>query len=235
MLGSYSKYSADTFDLSTIRINENNIYKALGMIEADSDEHLSLLIDKFIDRSKKLCKPKLSYTLFHEIQLNPSKGELHVNGISLNLGREVTAFLSKSSGIALFTATCGVEIENYSKQLMKEGHMLEGLIVDIIGSELAEELAEQAQLLIEETARTESLKITNRYSPGYCNWPVSDQQNLFKLLDNNVSGINLTPSSLMIPIKSVSGIVGIGEDVKKMAYKCSVCSDDKCIMRKKIQ
>ena len=75
------------------------------------------------------------------------------------------------------------------------------------------------------------LKITNRYSPGYCNWPVSDQQILFLLLPEKFCGVTLTGSSLMIPIKSVSGVIGIGASVKMKEYTCDTCGMKDCTYR----
>ena len=224
--------SSETPDLSSIRIDKNNIYKALGMKEENSDEHISLLIDQYIDKSKKLGKPCIAFSIFENPGFDRKKGELYLNGLTFSLGKQVVAFLSKSSRIIIFTVTCGDGIEKFSKNLVKEGHMLEGLVVDIIGSELAEELAEYLYQKVEQTVGKENLKITNRYSPGYCNWPVSDQQNLFALMSDNNCGIQLNSSSLMLPIKSVSGMIGIGREVKKLAYKCQLCYDVNCIMRR---
>lgn len=68
-------------------------------------------------------------------------------------------------------------------------------------------------------------KHTNRYSPGYCGWHVSEQQKLFSLFPvASPCGIQLTDSSLMIPIKSVSGIIGVGSHVRKLEYTCGLCT-----------
>jgi cobalamin-dependent methionine synthase I len=114
---------------------------------------------------------------------------------------------------------------------MSEGHTLESLVVDLIASELAEGAADFIHKQIEEDAASSNFRITNRYSPGYCNWPVSEQQKLFTLMGKNTCGVILTPSSLMIPIKSVSGIVGIGAEVMFHGYACAKCDDAQCIYR----
>ncbi|MCU0473924.1 MAG: hypothetical protein MUC93_11280 [Bacteroidales bacterium] len=75
-------------------------------------------------------------------------------------------------------------------------------------------------------------KITNRFSPGYCGWNVAEQKKLFKLMDDNYCGIRLTPSSLMDPVKSMSGIIGIGVNVKRNPYTCSLCDKKDCFHRR---
>ena len=74
--------------------------------------------------------------------------------------------------------------------------------------------------------------LTNRYSPGYCDWPVSDQHNLFSLLPAGFCGITLTSSALMVPVKSLSGVIGVGSGVKRGAYQCSICDLKDCYRRR---
>jgi len=65
-------------------------------------------------------------------------------------------------------------------------------------------------------------------SPGYCGWDVSEQQKLFSLVNDMRIGIKLTESSLMIPIKSISGLWGFGEKLKKKEYNCNKCEEAMC-------
>ncbi len=52
--------------------------------------------------------------------------------------------------------------------------------------------------------------VTLRYSPGYCDWDVAQQRKLFKIFELDDIGVRLTEECLMIPQKSVSGIIGVG-------------------------
>jgi hypothetical protein len=105
--------------------------------------------------------------------------------------------------------------------------------LDTFGSLVAEKTADYLQTQLQMETTGSGLKITNRYSPGYCNWPVAGQQQLFELLPaGNPCRFSLTESMLMMPVKSVSGIVGIGKNVKRHEYACNVCSDKNCVYRK---
>lgn len=74
---------------------------------------------------------------------------------------------------------------------------------------------------------------TNRFSPGYCGWHVSEQHKLFSLFPApEPCGVRLTPSALMMPIKSVSGIIGLGSHVRRMDYTCGLCDYLQCYKRK---
>ena len=73
--------------------------------------------------------------------------------------------------------------------------------------------------------------ITNRYSPGYCGWDVAQQKELFSLFTSVFDFVRLGDSCLMNPIKSVSGIIGIGKDVKYNNYTCRICDSHNCLYK----
>lgn len=212
-------------------VRTDRVLKGMGMKLTDADPYLLNLIGEFISQCKEIFSPRAGYVVDEKMIFDFTLFKTFVSGTELNTGKIVTSLLKKSCAVLLFSCTCGHEVEKLSKEFMKNGHALEGFIVDLIGSELAESVAEYLHNYIEKNLSGIGLGVTNRFSPGYCNWPVSDQQQLFSLLKGNTSGIELTPSSLMLPVKSVSGIIGIGTDVKRADYKCRICNDESCIMR----
>jgi hypothetical protein len=196
-----------------------------------ADDYLLNMIRSYISQCLEMCSPTAAYSLFPDPQFVGESSELIIEGKHFHLHKMVYAALKKSDSIILFIGSCGSKVELFSKQLIKEGNSLEGFIVDLIGSEIAEGIAELTHNKIEADMAALDLRITNRYSPGYCNWPVSDQQQLFFLLGNNNCGVKLTESSLMLPIKSVSGVIGAGKQVKNRGYACTMCEVDHCIYR----
>lgn len=133
--------------------------------------------------------------------------------------------------MAVFVCTAGHELEAFSKKQMKIGNMPEGYIADIVGSLIVETAMDKIQENLRTDMQVQGLGITNRYSPGYCGWLVGEQQKLFSLLPENICNISLAESSLMHPIKSISGIIGIGNDVKLNPYTCKICDMKDCIYR----
>ena len=74
---------------------------------------------------------------------------------------------------------------------------------------------------------------TNRFSPGYCQWDVAQQHLLVPMLgEPNPCGIRLTDGALMWPVKSVSGIIGLGKVVQRQGYRCANCQYPNCFRRK---
>jgi hypothetical protein len=88
------------------------------------------------------------------------------------------------------------------------------------------------QARLEADIRKLGQTLTNRYSPGYCQWPVTDQRKLFRLFKGSPCGVILTDSALMNPIKSISGLIGVGANVQYREYQCDLCNIKKCLYQK---
>ena len=151
-----------------------------------------------------------------------------------HIGKIIGHQLHKSEAYAIFVATAGVEFESFQQALVKEGDMVKVFIANAIGSVIAEKCTDQMEIAVQNSIGKLNWHHTNRFSPGYCGWNVSEQQDLFSLFkEKGPCGVHLTESSLMVPIKSVSGIIGIGENVHKLDYACGLCDFSKCYRNKK--
>ena len=163
-------------------MSEANIIQSLGIPAGQADDYVTGKIRKYTQICTELATPCADYVVFSDPCFKRDEALLILADETFHLGKIVNSALEKSTRIALFIGSCGTKVEEYSRQLMKEGHTLEGYIVDLIGSEIAENVAEYIHNEVEKDMAGQGLKITNRYSPGYCKWPVSDQQQLFRLL-----------------------------------------------------
>ena len=152
---------------------------------------------------------------------------------SFSIGKIIARQLRGSEAFALFVATSGTEFEQYQQQLKTKGDMVRIFIADALGSVIAEKCADEMEQLLQLSIDKLQWKHTNRFSPGYCGWHVSQQQRLFPLLgEKEPCGVHLTDSSLMVPIKSVSGIVGVGKNVRRLDYTCGLCDFKNCYKRR---
>ena len=150
-----------------------------------------------------------------------------------DMGKIILRQLRGAEAYALFVCTAGTAYEAYQQRLMKEGDMVRVFIADAIGSVIAEKAADQMELHLQNSIDKLGWHHTNRFSPGYCGWHVSGQQLLFPLFGGHTCGVHLTDSSLMVPIKSVSGIIGLGKDVRHLDYTCGLCDFQQCYKRKR--
>ena len=158
------------------------------------------------------------------------KDRIVVAGIELKTGNKVASSLQRCEGIALFICTLGAEFESKMKSF--QGDAVESYFADSIGSLQCEAFADIVHNYVSTEAEKEGFSVTNRYSPGYCNWSVGEQQKLFLFFTDTQTGIVLNDSSLMWPIKSISGMIGLGKGVKRIPYGCGSCTDVNCLYRK---
>lgn len=102
-----------------------------------------------------------------------------------------------------YIATCGTEIDEWSEPMTD---IIESYWADVIKQQA---LAQATLYLNEKMEKVYNLGKTSMMNPGSLqDWPIEEQRNLFRLLGDKVrdTGIILTESCLMKPIKSVSGI-----------------------------
>ena len=71
-----------------------------------------------------------------------------------------------------------------------------------------------------------ALYLTDRFSPGYGDLPLSQQKELFRLLDvTRRIGVSLSESGLMVPQKSVTALIGVSDRPQpKRSRGCETCT-----------
>ncbi len=230
-----SEIGNDLFEVSMsfqdLTFDRNEVELTLGYSDGEIPVHFAGMIDEATDQLQKRCEIRAGYRI---LGVNRPKGRvdgLAVGGTFFQMDKIVTGQIKKSTHAALFVATIGAAMEEWSRQLLRHEDPALGYIADVTASVAAETVTNALHDHIGERMRLRSLNITNRYSPGYCNWAVAEQQLLFSLLPENFCGVTLSESSLMHPIKSVSGIIGIGPDVKWRDYICDRCGVKDCTYR----
>ncbi|MCP4311810.1 MAG: methionine synthase [Bacteroidetes bacterium] len=199
--------------------------------EADIDNHTHELASTLIGECREIMEPKGAYISMEAIQA-ADRDEIAIPGVGFRTGKTIVKMVQGAEQYFFFMVTAGSGPEELARSLMSEGQYLEGYIVDLIGSVIAEAATQHVHDHIKEICSQSGLIITNRYSPGYCGWNVDEQQKLFGLFPENSCGITLSDSSLMSPIKSVSGMFGAGPNVSFRDYTCELCSMKDCTFRR---
>lgn len=158
---------------------------------------------------------------------------LTLGGIVFETGPIIAKPFQKANSVAVFACTAGHEVHAAYSSYMANGELLKAYIMDTIGTVIVEKAMNRMAADLDENAAQSDLRCTNRYSPGYCGWHVGEQQKVWSLLPMGYCGITLTSSSLMTPVKSISGMIGLGQDVKKSPYACSGCHMEHCMYRQR--
>ena len=203
----------------------------MGYQSGTAPEPVTILINEITEELLPLGGIKAEYIIFPEISLNREEKSLQIEGVTFNIKPIIYRQIKDAEEAALFICTAGPVIGEMSHNSMKGGDLLKGYVYDVIGSEVVEAAADLMQEELRKSMAVPGKGITNRFSPGYCGWDVAEQHQLFSFFKDNFCGITLTESALMNPVKSVSGVIGVGRNARYTPYQCKLCDDKNCIYR----
>ena len=130
--------------------------------------------------------------------------------------------LDKPERVFPFVVTCGTEIEEASQGFRD---ILEQFCLDEL-KQMA--LGAASSYLRNHVKRKYLLGKTSSMSPGSLeDWPITQQKELFSIFGNvkELIGVELTDSFLMVPIKSVSGVIFPTEITFE---SCQLCQREGC-------
>lgn len=212
-----------------IEIDKNQLCQYIGY----NDNHnlsarISSLINDYVEHAHYLINPSYSYVIK---DVEWARGSIALIEDSIIFKSQVIAqLLEDCYQVAIFLVTIGKYMEETTAQLAKDGLILQATVLDAIGSGAVEKVADFVQDGIKEIAEAQGLVTSRRFSPGYCDWNVGQQRMLFYALTGDTLGIRLTGECLMVPQKSISGIIGIGPSIDNVENynPCKTCTKQDC-------
>ena len=189
-------------------IEKNDLARLLGGDEFGS-----------VSRSTRTKIEKLE-TIFREF-VNPALYYQHLEidsvkkgAVLLEEGPKFTSpKLSKTmkdcDEIICYIATLGEDVDGEIKRLMDQKHLAKAYILDAMASVAADNMVATFHERMKNEYENQGKQVTICFSPGYCDWPITEQKKLFSMFDSNELDVELTDSCLMQPRKSISGVFGI--------------------------
>lgn len=207
-----------------MNIDKNEVLRYLGHKNQDIDEELNSLIDKCIIEIVENSKPLYIYKIF-DIEVKADSIEVLGTNLSLK-GKDIYNHLKDAKKIAIMAATLGVNADNKIR-ITGKINMTKSFILDACATDFIEKVCDRVEGEIIEKAKEENYKTNFRYSPGYGDLPIDIQGEIIAVLNANKSiGLTTTESSIMIPRKSVTAIVGFLEQDAKLSKKrsCESCN-----------
>jgi hypothetical protein len=217
--------------LSEIPLNIKELFLLMGYGSHVPGQDILNMVEEMLLDLRDRCKPHFGYMMQQWKIID--RARLGIAHAVLNTGRIITAAMREADQFILFTSTAGHEFDRWLKQTGQEDDIVKTFVANTLGSVIVESTVSLLMKKLAQAAANEGLHISNNYSPGYCDWLLSEQKILFSLFPPDITGIQLTDSCLMLPIKSVSGLVGIGRNVKKRPYGCEICKMATCVKNKK--
>lgn len=140
-------------------------------------------------------------------------------------GKDIRELLEGCHEAVLMAVTLGQEIDRLLKR-KSVSNMADAVIMDACASAAIENMADNFEFDLRKEVEAGGAYLTDRFSPGYGDLPLSAQKKLCAALDTERKiGLSLSPSFLMIPGKSVTAVMGISGTKKARRKRvCEKCS-----------
>jgi hypothetical protein len=179
---------------------------------------------------QKLIKPSLHYRIVKPSAMDNDVVQLDetVEFTSAKLAKT----LKNAEKIVCFVGTIGTGVENEINRLLDKQKLADAYILDAMASVAVENMIDRFQNLMENRFSEEDRAVTLRFSPGYCDWPVTQQKKLFDIFNPKQLNVELLDSCLMKPRKSVSGVFGITPQKSESYNPCRDCPTRRCESRR---
>ena len=166
-------------------------------------------------------------------------GRVELEGGTVFESNQLANHLLGCPEVILFGATLGSRFDIGIRRLSLQ-RIAYGAAAQAVGAALIESYCDKLE---EEWKGELSAEFTyrSRFSPGYGDWPLTDQEKIFRLLElPKKIGLTLTAGGLMAPIKSVTAVIGINHGLQNETRKepdarhssCNACVALNCPFRK---
>ncbi len=131
---------------------------------------------------------------------------------------------------SVFAVTLGVDFDDVVVASQMKS-MAMSFVLDAVGSVMVERAADQLIEIISRHPVLQGFVGTRRFSPGYCDWSLTAQSQLFAFLQPEKIGIALMPGGGMRPQKSITAAVLWAEEMP-CDSPCPFCPKKGCDHRR---
>jgi len=213
-----------------LRIDADAVLRAQGADPAVIRTRSPHLVD-IARQALREAEPRLEPKVVHrQLEVTAVRHDrLELEGHLLLHGPAITGHLAAAHMIIAVLCTVGARVEEYASQLMPTDPVL-ALAADAVGTAGVQALAGAVCAAVDQHAASRNMHATAPLSPGIIGWPIeAGQPFIFELLDASKIGVVLSPHGMMIPRKTVSMLIGVGQEFGAQGKTCDYCGmKEKC-------
>lgn len=182
---------------------------------------LDKVVDDVMGRIYDHITPRFVQSRFTVTQAD--NGVMLDNGLVLQ-GQDIKKHLADCDECYIICATVGIGADNFIRTMSAMGSVY-ALVADGAATAAVEALCDSVENTLRRQLKAENKYLTWRYSPGYGDFPFTQQPEILSLLKaDKMIGVSCNDSCMMIPAKSVTAVMGIAKT--KPAQKTRSC--DRC-------
>ena len=190
-------------------------------VRGEAPEKLRAQVEAAAEELAETLRPQFVYRVF---PLERGDGGINLQGGGVTLtGGLASKMLRSCDAAVLLCCTLGMEFERRLRALERRD-MGKAVILDACGSAWVESGCDAAEREIAD--RFSGRFLTDRFSPGYGDLPLSLQRSVLDALDaKRRLGIHLSESFLMTPSKSVTAVIGLSDTPQPARVRgCGYCA-----------
>jgi hypothetical protein len=210
-----------------LKLDVNEVLRQMGIAnDAELRPKMESLIAELLtgDEASHLLAPALVYELHFITEIHSDRLCLYNSGTIQ--GSLPASSLAQASDLAVVFCTIGPDLENEKAECKAKKNLMRALLLDSFGSAAIDILAVEAYHLIQDIAESRGHAASSPISPGMRGFSISEQWRMAQLAPIEEIGLKLTSSGMMNPQKSVSMIIGFGEEMPtwSRAETCARCN-----------
>ncbi|MBR5364356.1 MAG: hypothetical protein IK134_13665 [Oscillospiraceae bacterium] len=197
------------------------------------DENLSAMLE---DCVKKLCAAAQPRTVYRVLPVEHTASGVLLGGLPLQ-GEDIALHLTGCKEAVLLAATLSAPVDALIRRASVTDMTL-AVMYDAVAGAAVERVCNDLEAEIR--AKYPYPYYTARFSAGYGDFPITQQGALVQMLDApRKIGLTVTPAQTLLPMKSVTAVMGMSHEPVKDARRfccgnsCEECPyHETCPMRK---
>lgn len=204
-------------------IRTKEAVRYLGYGHHAIDERTLELIQESFRELDQCSSERFIYRIF-EISIDePNK--IHLENLFVE-SKDLCKNLEGCKEAVLLAATLGSDVDRLIRKYMVRD-VSKAVVMQACAAAKLEEYCD--------TIQSQLGYMRMRFSPGYGDFSLEHQKAILTLLDSAKRiGISMTEASMLVPTKSVTAIIGIGNIDEKCQKKgCAICSKVDCAFRRR--
>ena len=151
-------------------------------------------------------------------------------------GKSIIKHLDGCDKVICMAVTVGFEIEREVTKKFERGEYLSSILLDAAATAAVEQAADLMEKNFAAKFSKDGYKMRWRFSPGYGDWNLTEQEKLFKICGADKIGMSLSSAMMLEPRKSITAIIGLdsirNEELGIRNESCATCNKTNCPMRK---
>lgn len=209
------------------------IKEATALLGIPEEKITPAILGRIGEQYRRIQETSVPRSIFAIFDIEVHDSEVLFDDAFSIRGRGLASVCRECKKAALIAATLGSGIDVLLRRSQTED-MSDAVILDACASAEIEKVTDLAEReVISKISPGEHL--TMRYSPGYGDVPPEESHKIiFALSADRRIGLKLTETGMLVPIKSVTAVIGISERIADRKRDCSFCSmRESCAYKKR--